>query len=94
MREFEGWYLASAASFAGQHGFPIDLSPPREPEQVRGAKEWLSRQRVDGRPYKATVDQAQLVTVFDMSQARRHAPSFDKFCRDVELLLSSASSQV
>jgi hypothetical protein len=91
MREFEGWYLASASSFAGQYGFPTGLSSPSHPEQIRGAKEWLSRQRVSGRPYKPTVDQALLVSAFDMEQARRHAPSFDKFCRDVESLFKLTS---
>lgn len=88
-REFESWFLAAAASLAGQHGFPEDLSGPVDPERIRGAKEWLSRNRRSGRPYKPTVDQALLSSSFDMKQARSHAPSFDKFCRDVETLFAS-----
>ena len=91
-REFEAWYLAAAPSLAGIHGFPADLSMPTAPEQVRGAKEWLSRHRTSGRPYKPTVDQAALASVFDMTNARLNSPSFDKFCRDVKALLMSRPS--
>jgi hypothetical protein len=86
-REFEAWFLAAASSLAGSHGFPHDLAPPRNPERIRGAKEWLSRHRPKGQPYKPTIDQAALASVFDMEAARRGSPSFDKFCRDVQALL-------
>jgi Domain of unknown function (DUF4276) len=86
-REFEAWYLAAASSLAGSFGFPDDLTAPDNPEAIRGAKEWLSRQRAPGHPYKPTVDQAPLASAFDMKQARDGSPSFDKFCREVESLL-------
>lgn len=89
-REFESWFLAAAVSLAGKHGFPEDLTPPGDPEGIRAAKEWLSRNRQSGRPYKPTADQALLTSVFDLKQARAHAPSFDKFCRDIEALFGSA----
>jgi hypothetical protein len=88
-REFEAWFLAAAASLAGHHGFASDLSAPADPERIRGAKEWLREHRTDGRPYKPTVDQAPLASVFDIGQARSSSPSFDKFCRDVQTLLNS-----
>jgi hypothetical protein len=44
-KEFEAWFLAGASSLAGHHGFPADLAPPPEPESIRGAKEWLTKQR-------------------------------------------------
>lgn len=87
-REFEAWFLASAQSLAGRHGFPADMTTPDDPEGVRGAKEWLSRHRPKGHPYKETVDQATLASSFDISQARKHSPSFDKFCREIEALLN------
>jgi uncharacterized protein DUF4276 len=88
-REFEAWYLAAAPSLAGSFGFPDDLTAPADPESIRGAKEWLSRQRAPGPRYKPTVDQAPLASAFDMKQARDGAPSFDKFCREVESLLGA-----
>ena len=90
-REFEAWFLASAQSLAGRHGFPADMTAPDDPEGVRGAKEWLSRHRPKGHPYKETVDQAALTSAFDIRQARKHSPSFDKFCREIETLLSHSS---
>lgn len=91
-REFEAWFLASAQSLAGRFGFPADMEAPADPEGVRGAKEWLSRHRPKGHPYKETVDQAALASAFDIGQAREHSPSFGKFCRELEALLSSPSS--
>ena len=86
-REFEAWFLAAAASLGGQCGLPEDLVAPEDPEAIRDAKGWLTRQRIDGVPYKPTVDQATLGSAFDIEQARKAAPSFDKFCREIEKLL-------
>jgi hypothetical protein len=88
-REYEAWFLAAAASLAGQHGFPGDLQPPDNPERIRGCKEWLTRQRARGHPYKETVDQAPLSSSLDLRSARQNSPSFDKFYRDVTWLLSA-----
>lgn len=86
-REFEGWFLAAAASLAGHRGLADPLPPPSNPEEIRDAKGWLTHHKIDGSPYKETIDQAPLAAVFDMAQARKHAASFDKFWRDVERLI-------
>ncbi|WP_369407196.1 DUF4276 family protein [Microtetraspora malaysiensis] len=86
-REFEAWFLAAASSLSGRRGLADPLRPPQDPEAIRGAKEWLSARKTDGTRYKPTVDQAPLADAFDLGQARKNAPSFDKFCRDVERLL-------
>lgn len=91
MREFEAWFLAAAPSFAGALGVPEDLASPPQPEEVRGAKEWLTGHRSIGRPYKPTVDQAQLVSAFDVKLAREHSPSFDKLYREIMALLRACS---
>jgi hypothetical protein len=88
-KEFEAWFLAGASSLAGHHGFPGDLAPPDRPESIRDAKGWLSEHRPHGPPYKPTVDQAPLASAFDMKQAREASRSFDKFCREVEFLLTA-----
>jgi hypothetical protein len=88
-REFEAWFLAAAASLAGKHGFPDDLSAPANPEGLRGCKEWLTRKRARGFPYKETVDQAPLSSTFDLKTARDNSPSFDKFYRDITWLLAT-----
>lgn len=85
-REFEAWYLAAAPSLAGHCGLGV-VQAPADPEQIRGAKEWLSDRRTDGGKYSPTVDQAPLASCFDMKMARAGSPSFNKFCREVEVLL-------
>jgi Domain of unknown function (DUF4276) len=87
-REFEAWFLAAAESLAGSHGFPVGLSAPPDPEKIGGAKEWLTNRRAGSRSYKPTVDQAPLAPIFDLKLARSGSPPFDKFCREVQSLLT------
>ncbi|MEO3855758.1 DUF4276 family protein [Acrocarpospora sp. B8E8] len=90
-REFEAWFLAAATSLSGCRGLADPLQPPDNPEGIQGAKEWLTARKVDGTPYKETADQAALAGTFDLVEARKAAPSFDKFCRDVERLIEGGS---
>ncbi|MCG5216726.1 DUF4276 family protein [Streptosporangium soli] len=92
-REFEAWFLAAAASIAGCRGLHDPLEPPPHPEGIRGAKEWLTARKTDGTPYKPTVDQAALAGTFDMERARKVAPSFDKFWRDIERLTQGGAAR-
>ena len=84
-REFEGWFLVAAESLRGRRGLPLDLAPPRNPEQIRAAKGWL-RERMPGRVYSETIDQPALAAIFDLNQARA-AKSFDKCYRELRLLI-------
>lgn len=88
-REFEAWFLAAAPSLAGHQGFGTDLAAPSAPETIRGCKEWLSKRRPGGMPYKPRQHQPGLAAIFDLALARANAPSFAKFCRDVERLLAT-----
>lgn len=90
-REFESWFVAAAPSLSSC-GFPEALDAPDDPESIRDAKGWLTDHRVDGHPYKPTVDQRLLASAFDIDLARKAAPSFDKFCREVESLLGMSAS--
>ncbi|MDA8080831.1 MAG: DUF4276 family protein [Actinomycetota bacterium] len=85
--EYEAWFIASVSSLAGKNGLPNNISKPNNPENIRGAKEWLGRQMAGSRTYSPTTDQPALTKLFDMALARRNSPSFDKFWRDVEKLL-------
>jgi uncharacterized protein DUF4276 len=87
VREFEAWFLASASSLAGVCDLPADLDDAENPEDVGGAKEWLSAQMGRGRKYSETVDQTRLAASFDMVRARQRSPSFDKCWREVERIL-------
>jgi hypothetical protein len=56
-------------------------------------RDGLTKHRVSGPPYKPAVDQAPLASAFDMKQARVGSPSFDKFYREVELLLRGGRAE-
>lgn len=86
-REFEAWFLAAAPSLAGQFGFPAEFARTQNPETPRDCKGLLTKARPKGQPYKETVDQAPLTSVFDLKMAREHSDSFDKFYREVSRLL-------
>jgi hypothetical protein len=88
-REFEAWFLAAAPSLAGQQGFPAVFQVPSNPEVPRDCKGLLSKARPKGKPYKETVDQPVLASIFDMKMARENSDSFDKFYREVTRLLGS-----
>ena len=85
-REFEAWFLAAAESLKGKHGLPIDLQSPARPEDIRGAKEWLSDKMPYGRSYAETTDQPAFTAIFNMNMARR-VDSFDKCYREIERML-------
>ncbi len=86
-KEYEAWFIAAADSLRGRRGLSPDLSCDRPPEDIRGAKEWLSDHMPAGRPYSETTDQPALTAVFDLDLARR-ADSFDKCYREVTALFS------
>ncbi|TMR09928.1 DUF4276 family protein [Nonomuraea turkmeniaca] len=87
-REYEAWFLAAAPSLSGHGGLNDDLHVPPEPEGVRGCKEWLSKHRPRHLPYDPVDHQAGLSATFDLAMARKNSPSFDKFWRDVEFLIT------
>jgi len=76
-REYESWFLAAAESLRGKRNLALDLEPPPNPEDIRGAKEWLSDRMVSAHSYSETLDQPALTAVFDLNEARK-ARSFDK----------------
>lgn len=87
-REYEAWFLAAAESLRCKRSLPNTLSRPENPEEIRGAKEWLSRQMPSGESYSETADQAALTASFDMTLARR-SDSFDKCYREIFQMLSA-----
>ncbi len=92
-KEFEAWFLAAAESLRGEHGLPNDLQSPAEPEDIRGAKEWLSDRMPYGRSYAETTDQPAFAALFDMNLARR-VNSFDKCYREIERMLKELHQSI
>ncbi|MCX7014472.1 MAG: DUF4276 family protein [Candidatus Sumerlaeota bacterium] len=88
-KEFEAWFIAAAASLRGKRELAEDLTPPSAPEEIRGAKEWLSARMPRTRPCAETIDQPALTAQFDMDAARRGADSFDKCYREIVQLLTT-----
>ena len=85
--EFEAWFLAAAQSLGGRRGLREGLLPPVAPEDIRGAKEWLSRNMAPDRKYSPSIDQAALVAAMDLDAARS-CRSFDRLCREIKRLVA------
>lgn len=91
--EFEAWFLAAGESLAGRRGLPDALSSPANPESIRGAKEWLSKQMPRGQIYAPAVDQAALAATMDLALAKKRSDLFAKCMREIESLLRILSAE-
>jgi hypothetical protein len=92
-KEFEAWFLATAESLRGKRGLPDLLEAPEHPEEIRGAKEWLSS-RMPPHGYSPTLDQPSLTALFDINQARERSASFDKCYREIVRLLAGGNTRL
>jgi uncharacterized protein DUF4276 len=94
-REFECWFLGSKESLRGVNGIVESATAPVNPENIRGAKEHLTRNMTGGRRYLAVDDQVTFAARFDLDIARQRCPSLNKCFRDVQRLLDGmgAASQ-
>jgi len=88
-REFESWFVAAAESLGGRVGLPGNLQAPADPENILGAKEWLTDRMEGTRSYSPTLDQPVLARVFDLDRALR-TDSFAKFRREIARLVNEA----
>lgn len=86
-REYETWFIASSESIAHHVGSDATFQIPSNIEEIRNPKEWLER-NVLNRRYKETGDQAAFSSAIDVSLARSRSQSFNRFCREVERLLT------
>ena len=93
-REFECWFLGSKESIRGINGIVETATSPPNPENIRGAKEHLTRNMTWGRRYLAVDDQVRFAERFDLNLARQRCPSFDKCCREVERLLHAMGGSI
>ena len=78
-REYEAWFLASAASLDGHRGFAFDNPPNFEPERLRNAKGWLG-ERMAGEKYRETTDQPAFSARMDLQETYDRSRSFRKLC--------------
>lgn len=91
-KEYEAWFIAAAESLRGKRGLADDLVGAEDPEEIRGAKEWLSRYMPPNNPYAETTDQPALTALFDMQVARR-SDSFDKCYREIAALIQKLGEE-
>lgn len=92
-KEYESWFIAAAESLRGKRGLTDNLVGAENPEDIRGAKEWLSRHMPPNSPYAETTDQPALTAIFDMQAAARQADSFDKCYREIVRLLKTLKAR-
>ena len=83
-KEYEAWFLASIESLRSVGGLAADLEAVIDPEEIRGAKEWLSKRMPRHQPYRETLHQAEFSGKFNLDLARSRSASFDKLCREIE----------
>jgi hypothetical protein len=88
MREFEGWFLGAKESLRGVRGIRQDAMAPENPESIRGAKERLTKNMQGQRRYMEVDDQPALAARMDLKLAKERCPSFEKFLRGVDFLIS------
>ncbi len=86
--EFESWFIGSIESLRNCTGIQIDAVCPTHPEEIRDAKEWLNMHMPRSRPYTETIDQPAFAARFDLMRARVSCPSFDKFMRDINAIIT------
>lgn len=85
-RELEAWFLGSKDSLRGICGIRPDANAPPGPEEIRGAKERLTRNML-GRSYLEVDDQPVLAAHMDLDRAFERCPSFRRFSSELERLV-------
>ena len=81
-REFEAWFIASAATLDGFRSFECTAEDAvADAEAPRNAKGWIS-QRMRGKSYGETTDQPAFADRFDLELAYERSRSFRKLCHE------------
>lgn len=78
-REYEAWFIASAASLDGYRGFSFSPQALVEAERPRNAKGWMG-ERMSGGTYRETTDQPAFSARMCLQAAFDHSRSFRKLC--------------
>lgn len=79
--EYETWFAAAAESMPTF--FDLAVVPPAADPEASGQRKGAVRRWMHGQ-YSETVDQVRLTKAMDLRLCRSRAPSFDKFCRELE----------
>jgi hypothetical protein len=79
--ELEAWFIGSISSLRGQFGIPGKIKRPKNPESIRGAKEFLSN--LMNESYAETFHQPKMASSFDLDVCLANCRSFRKLCSDI-----------
>ena len=95
--EYETWFISSLSSHSGDGirtwlGLDPSLNAPDNVEDIRGAKEWLTRHMQVGRRYKETTDQEHLTPHIDFGLTHSRSRSFRRLCHAVEEIVQAMDS--
>jgi len=104
-REFEAWFLPCVHLMAGRQlvdpnggsrpGIQAGTTFSGVPEEIRGVKEWLSRNFAAGKSYKPTLDQLPLTRLLDFAVVRdAQMPSFGTLERALRFLATAVGHAV
>ena len=87
-REYEAWFIAAIESIRSRLQLVGAVDPVIDPEEIRGAKEWLTSRMPPNLSYVETIHQPALTALFDMVAARR-SNSFDKCYREIVSMINT-----
>ena len=86
--EYESWFIASAESIAEFVEADTAVEVPDNIEEIVDPKKWLE-ENILKRRYKETFDQASFSSRINVPMARQRSLSFNRFCLELERLLST-----
>ena len=90
VKEYEALFLHDEkATRAVFPDIPAKTLFPTSPENIRGAKEWLSAQRPKGSAYKETVHQEKITARLDLDLLQAKSPDFAHLERAVLALIDA-----
>lgn len=89
VKEYETLFLHDeAATRSVFTDIPKNAAFPANPETIRGAKEWLSKQRPSGKAYKETVHQEKITARLNLENLREKSRDFAHLERAVISLIN------
>jgi hypothetical protein len=80
-REYEAWFIATAASLDGCRGFVYEPTDTIDAEVPRNAKGWI-KARIQGQSYGEVMDQPAFSARMDLQVAYENSRSFRKLCAE------------
>lgn len=89
VKEYESLFLAERHALVAEFPALANVPFPNDPEAIRGAKEWISRQLPIGIAYKPTIHQRDITVRMELGSLRASSASFRHFEKALLRLVSS-----